>query len=107
MVIKDVQNLGTEKDMRDRQLLARHDDRDRLDKIQSARGLIYEQNFAINTPQVEALLKPESLVPTSVRVSDVRLLPFCCKCCRAERIFRQAVPSRIQSLRNAGGRPPP
>lgn len=63
-----VQNLATEKDIQDRQLLARHDNLDRIEAVEAARDLIYRGNYAITTPQVEALLKPESLVPTSVRV---------------------------------------
>lgn len=62
----EVHNLATEKDMRDRELLARHDNRKRAQAIQDARDLIYKGNYATTTPQVEALLKPESLVPMLV-----------------------------------------
>jgi len=31
-----------------------------------ARRLIYQQHYVVDTPQVEALLKEESLVPTEV-----------------------------------------
>ena len=47
-------------------VLAQHDTAGRHKKISSARSLIYEQQYVVDTPQVEALLKPESLVPTVV-----------------------------------------
>jgi hypothetical protein len=46
--------------------LKRSDDLQRRGKIQSARSLIYEKNYQVNSSAVEKLLKPESLVPTSV-----------------------------------------
>ena len=52
--------------MSQRGVLARHDTVGRCEKVSSARRLIYEQQYVVNTPQVEALLKPESLVPTVV-----------------------------------------
>ena len=52
--------------MSQRNVLARHDTVGRREKVTSARRLIYEQQYVVNTPQVEALLKPESLVPTVV-----------------------------------------
>ena len=41
---------------------------ERHEKISAARRLIYEAQYVVDTPQVENLLKPESLVPTVVRV---------------------------------------
>lgn len=52
--------------MLQRDVLSRHDTAERRAKVASARQVIYEQQFAVDTAQVEALLKPESLVPTSV-----------------------------------------
>ena len=52
--------------MSQRGILARHDTSERREKIYSARRLIYEQHYVVDTPQVEAILKPESLVPTIV-----------------------------------------
>ena len=53
--------------MLQRTVLARRDTAERREKILSARQLIYEEQYVIDTAQVEALLKPESLVPTVVR----------------------------------------
>lgn len=66
MMLSDVHDLGTDKDTRNRQLLFRRDGPDRLKKVQAARDLIYEDNYAVTTPQVEALLREDSLVPTLV-----------------------------------------
>ena len=62
----DVPEMGTPNDMRRRQLLARTDDDSRRNKVLSARKLIYERNYAVNTPQIERLLRDQSLVPTTV-----------------------------------------
>ena len=55
-------------DMLQRRILARRDTMERHEKITAARKLIYEAQYVVDTPQVEELLKPESLVPTVVRV---------------------------------------
>ncbi|KAH7916892.1 hypothetical protein BV22DRAFT_997067, partial [Leucogyrophana mollusca] len=71
LIPKDrVQNLGTERDMLQRTLLARTDNQERREKIDAARKLIYESNYAVDTDQVERMLKPESLVPTANAFSD-------------------------------------
>ena len=51
-----------------RDILARHDTVERHEKVSAARRLIYEEQYVVDTPQVETLLKPESLVPSIVRV---------------------------------------
>ena len=61
-----VPEMGTPDDMKRRQLLARTDDDTRRNKVLCAWRLIYERNYAVNTPQIEKLLRDESLVPTSV-----------------------------------------
>jgi hypothetical protein len=61
-----VQNMGMRQDMTQRKTLARVDDEDRRQKIDCARKIIYEKNYAVDTENVETLLQPESLVPTSV-----------------------------------------
>lgn len=63
------QEFATENDISQRTLLSRHDTIERRSKITSARRIIYEGQYNVDTPQVEALLKPESLVPTIVRVT--------------------------------------
>ena len=59
-------NVATENDMLHCDVLARRDTAGRREKISSARRLIYEEQYVVDTPQVEVLLKPESLVPTVV-----------------------------------------
>ena len=61
-----VPEMGTPDDMKRRQLLARTDDDTRQNKVLCARRLIYERNYAVNTPQIEKLLRDQSLVPTTV-----------------------------------------
>ena len=61
-----VPEMGTPNDMERRQLLVRTDDDSRRNKVLRARELIYEKNYAVNTPQVEKLLRDQSLVPTTV-----------------------------------------
>jgi hypothetical protein len=60
------QDLATDKDVLQRQVLARKDNDERRVKISSARKLIYEQHFVVDATRVEDLLKAESLVPTKV-----------------------------------------
>ena len=62
-----LQNLGMKLDMKQRASLARIDDDARQRKVQIARRIIYEQNYAVNSEGVEKVLKEESLVPTLVR----------------------------------------
>lgn len=59
-------HFRSEKDALQRNVLVRRDTQERRNKIVAARRLIYEQNYVVDTPQVEALLKEESLVPTKV-----------------------------------------
>ena len=59
-------HIGMKKDNLQRQVLARRDTQERRNKIVAARQLIYKKNYVVDTPQVEALLKKESLVPTKV-----------------------------------------
>ena len=64
-----VHNLGTAKDARERETLARVDDNVRQSKIKSARTHIYESGLGVMSAAVEDLLKDQSLVPTSVSCS--------------------------------------
>ena len=43
---------------------------ERQRKIIAACQLIYESNYVVDMPQVEALLKEESLVPTKVSLNS-------------------------------------
>ena len=53
-------------DMKQRKMLARVDDEARKRKVDIAREIIYQKNYAVNSKAVEAFLKEQSLVPTSV-----------------------------------------
>ena len=61
-----VPEMGAPNDMRRRQLLARTDDDNRQNKVLRARELIFERNYAVNTPQIKKLLRDQSLVPITV-----------------------------------------
>ena len=61
-------DVATDNDILQRRILARHNTTERRKKIYAARQLIYEAYYVVDTPQVEELLKPESLVPTIVCV---------------------------------------
>ena len=63
-----MQHVATEADILQRRILARRDTVERREKISAARRLIYEDQYVVDTLQVESLLKPESLVPTIVRI---------------------------------------
>ena len=63
-----IDNMGSNSDMRQRQVSARVDTEERQGKVAAARQIIYQQHYVVDTPQVEALLKSESLVPTKVLV---------------------------------------
>jgi len=64
-----IQNLGMKRDMQQRVSLRRIDDEIRQNKVSSAREIIYEKNYAVDTEHVEMLLKVQSLVPTAVNVT--------------------------------------
>ena len=65
-----VHNLGMARDMKERNTLARIDDRVRQNKIKSARAHIYDSELGITSTSVEGLLKDQSLVPTTVSLYD-------------------------------------
>jgi hypothetical protein len=65
----DVPDMGTQQDMTQHQLLVHVDDNDRWNKIFDTQRLIYERNYAVNSPQVQAILKDKSLIPTMVIVN--------------------------------------
>lgn len=69
--LSDVHLVGTKRDRKKRLALARHDDDPRQYAVRTARASIYHSNpkdcLAVDSAHVERLLKPQSLVPTSVR----------------------------------------
>lgn len=61
-------SLGMTRDMSKRLSLARVDDNQRRGSVSTARKLIYERNYAVDSVPIENILKEQSLVPTTVRV---------------------------------------
>ena len=61
-----VHNLGIAQDMKERDTLARVDDRLRQNKIRSVRSHIYGSALGVTSTAVENLLKDQSLAPASV-----------------------------------------
>lgn len=61
--------MGMTLDMKQRETLARVDNEDRRWKVNSMREIIYKKNYAVDNDNVETLLQPQSLVPTSVSAS--------------------------------------
>jgi hypothetical protein len=59
--------------MTQRKTLARVDDLSRRNRVASAREVIYEKNYAVDSKPMEDLLKVDSLVPTAVRGRSVVL----------------------------------
>jgi hypothetical protein len=68
VALLDVPGLGTPTDMATRRDQPHKDDKARKDKIDAARKIIIKKNFNVNTDEVEMLLKPTSLVPSSVSI---------------------------------------
>jgi hypothetical protein len=58
--------MGMVRDMRQRVTLARVDDDANRHRVETARDIIYKKNYAVDSTAVEAILKEESLVPSSV-----------------------------------------
>jgi hypothetical protein len=52
--------------MEQRETLRRVDDETRKSKIATARDIIYNKKYAVDTESVESILKEQSLVPTLV-----------------------------------------
>lgn len=82
-----VHNLGMARDMSQRLTLARVDDNHHQNLIATARGLIYEKNYAVDSTAVENLLKEHSLVPTTVCVNQSEIFVLI--------IMHTRTPSRI------------
>ena len=63
-----MQDVATDNDILQCNILAQQDTMERREEVSAAHQLIYEAQYVVNTPQVEELLKSESLVPTIVCV---------------------------------------
>jgi hypothetical protein len=59
--------MGKHRDMAQRDVLVRVDDVDRRHRIATARNLIYEKNYGVDSAAVKRLLQKDSLVPSAVR----------------------------------------
>jgi len=68
--------MGTTADLQNRITLQRVDDGARRAKIAKARKWIYENGAGIDGTKVKTKLDPESMVPTTVRVSWCCLIVF-------------------------------
>jgi predicted transcriptional regulator len=55
--------------MKQRKTRARVDDEITRSKVKLARDIIYNRNYIVNSKAVEAILKPQSWVPTTVSVT--------------------------------------
>ena len=66
--LSKVHLLGTKSDRKARTVLARLDNQQRKNLVSASREAIYGQNFDIDSAAVERMLKPQSLVPTSVSI---------------------------------------
>ncbi|KAI0312742.1 hypothetical protein OF83DRAFT_1165868 [Amylostereum chailletii] len=67
----ELHKMGMRRDMTARVSKTREDDEPRRHKVKKACKLIFEENYAVNSAVVEALLKPESLFPAANTFSDV------------------------------------
>ena len=72
--LSKVHLVGTKRDRRNRILLQRVDDEPRRFKVSQARKHIYENNNAISSAGVERMLKPLSLVPTTVHLMSTSII---------------------------------
>ena len=59
--------LGTSRDRETREQRMRNDTPEIRALVENARKLIYKDGYVVNSEKVEDLLKPASLVPTTVR----------------------------------------
>lgn len=98
-----VPDMGRDQDMFQRQALVRIADNDLRNKVLDARRLIYEKNYAVNSPVVERLLKDASLIPTLVgeNVMGCYVLVLT----HAECIYRETSDVWVQCIRYARSRP--
>jgi hypothetical protein len=63
---EDISKLGQLTDMSHRKSHARKDDTERRRKVQTARDIIYEKRYTVQSKAVERILSENSLVPTLV-----------------------------------------
>jgi hypothetical protein len=84
--------MGMTRDMKERKTLARVDDETRRWDIKMARDIIYNKNFAVDTPAVEEMLRPQSLVPTIV---SAKFNTYCHKC---RPLLQNAFSNRLASF---------
>jgi len=66
--------MGKQRDIRQRETLARLDDVDHRHRVAVARDLIYKKNYAVDSTAVKRLLGKDSLVPTAVRICPLSVI---------------------------------
>jgi hypothetical protein len=66
--------MGKRRDIAQRVTLARTDDVDRRHRVATARDLIYEKNYAVDSAAVKRLLEKGSFVPTVVCICSMALV---------------------------------
>jgi hypothetical protein len=86
------------RDMTQRVTLAWVDNKQRQNKVNIARRLIYENKRRVDSAAVENLLKEESWVPTVVRSQVHNGVDTIDSCDLPECILRKVVAARIQSV---------
>lgn len=80
LIPKDrVNNMGKQRDIRQRETLARLDDVDHRHRVAVARDLIYKKNYAVDSTAVKRLLGKDSLVPTASAFSRKLAILGLCK----------------------------
>lgn len=90
-----VRNLGMPLDMKQRETLARVDDASTRYKIETARDIIHQKNYAIDSPAVEIILKEESLVPAKVSMKSIEDRPVEMLMADVECVLSKAWPARF------------
>ena len=90
--LSKVHLVGMKRDRHDRAKLLRVDDERRRFKVSQARKHIYDNNNAISSAGVERVLKPLSLVPTTVRLVFASLTSLTSA---LERLFRPLIEVRF------------
>lgn len=91
-----MRNMGMRSDVKRRAQLARSDNNRRKINVSSARRIIYEENYAVNSKPVELLLKEDSLVPVSVRLDRLVSFALLIEAIFLECILEQACRIRFQ-----------
>ena|ERR1700722_19656742 len=88
--------IGMKGDRKARIALTRIDDDKRRGLVSAAQKAIYQGNFDVDSAPVERLLKPQSLVPTTVRNSLLSEYTFSSSSFFTECVFQSTLLPRFQ-----------